>query len=302
MALLILGLIFLFIGLPISVVWFIVSIAKKNKLKKPIISGICCVVAAFIFMLIGTITYSETDDYKEQVESKEENTTEEKEDDISELESKQIYNEAKADIISKKEYETDGGNMIIAILEDDGKGEFYIFGTANTEEKASIMFATILSKFDNKGDIFNRYSIHVSCESGSISYIDDKDEDNIVITGTNKDGSLSFSTPDWIITEFTMPEEEFNEYTNEIINALLDFVEQFNPEKSENEENIQTEEDENEYYLSSESGEYSDAYQKGKEISEQLIEDMESIDWEENYEKVEECGEKTAEWLNKLFE
>ncbi len=46
----------------------------------------------------------------------------------------------------------------------------------------------------------------------------------------------------------------------------------------------------------------SDAYQKGQELGEQLNEKLESIDWEENYEKADETGKKTAEWLNGLFE
>lgn len=46
----------------------------------------------------------------------------------------------------------------------------------------------------------------------------------------------------------------------------------------------------------------SDAYQKGQELGEQLNEKLESIDWEENYEKAEDAGKEAAEWLNKLFE
>lgn len=46
----------------------------------------------------------------------------------------------------------------------------------------------------------------------------------------------------------------------------------------------------------------SDAYQKGQELGEQLNEKLESIDWEENYEKADETGKKAAEWLNGLFE
>lgn len=41
---------------------------------------------------------------------------------------------------------------------------------------------------------------------------------------------------------------------------------------------------------------------KGEELGEKLNEKLESIDWDENYEKAEEAGKKAAEWLNKLFE
>lgn len=52
------------------------------------------------------------------------------------------------------------------------------------------------------------------------------------------------------------------------------------------------------------SGENNDSeyYNKGKEIGEKLNEEMEDIDWEENYDQAEDAGEKAAEWLNKLFE
>lgn len=46
----------------------------------------------------------------------------------------------------------------------------------------------------------------------------------------------------------------------------------------------------------------SDAYQKGQELGDKINEKLESIDWEENYEKADEAGKKAAEWLNGLFE
>lgn len=48
-------------------------------------------------------------------------------------------------------------------------------------------------------------------------------------------------------------------------------------------------------------GIYSEEYQKGKELSEELIDEMESIDWEENYDKAREKGKEAAEFLNQFL-
>jgi hypothetical protein len=45
----------------------------------------------------------------------------------------------------------------------------------------------------------------------------------------------------------------------------------------------------------------SEEYKKGQEIAEQLNEEMESIDWEENYDNASEKGKEAAEYLNSLF-
>ena len=45
----------------------------------------------------------------------------------------------------------------------------------------------------------------------------------------------------------------------------------------------------------------SEEYKKGQEIAEQLNEEMESIDWEENYDDAREKGKEAAEYLNSLF-
>ena len=44
------------------------------------------------------------------------------------------------------------------------------------------------------------------------------------------------------------------------------------------------------------------AYEKGKELGEKLNEKLENIDWEENYDKARDAGEKAANWLNKLLD
>ncbi len=45
----------------------------------------------------------------------------------------------------------------------------------------------------------------------------------------------------------------------------------------------------------------SEEYKKGQEIAEQLNEEMESIEWEENYDDAREKGKEAAEYLNSLF-
>ena len=44
------------------------------------------------------------------------------------------------------------------------------------------------------------------------------------------------------------------------------------------------------------------AYEKGKELGENLSEKLENIDWEENYDKARDAGQEAAEWLNKLLD
>ena len=45
-------------------------------------------------------------------------------------------------------------------------------------------------------------------------------------------------------------------------------------------------------------GSVSEAYEKGQEINQELIDKMNNIDWEENYDKAQEYGRKLAEFLN----
>lgn len=51
-----------------------------------------------------------------------------------------------------------------------------------------------------------------------------------------------------------------------------------------------------------EEGENKSAYEKGKELGENLSEKLENIDWEENYDKARDAGQEAAEWLNKLLD
>ena len=43
------------------------------------------------------------------------------------------------------------------------------------------------------------------------------------------------------------------------------------------------------------------SYDEGQELSESLIDDMESINWDENYDKASEMGEDLANYLNQFL-
>lgn len=123
--------------------------------------------------------------------------------------------------IFQKEYEVDGEKINISLDENDGKMSIDIFGNTKDEEKASIMLACFkksLSEISIDG-----YSITI--KTGEASVIYKESEGNNTLMGTNRDGSIAFSTPDWLVTEFTMPEEEINSFTDEIINTMEDFGE-----------------------------------------------------------------------------
>ena len=53
---------------------------------------------------------------------------------------------------------------------------------------------------------------------------------------------------------------------------------------------------------SDEASEYDEYYEKGRELSEELKENLDSIDWDAANEKARETGKDAAEFLNNLFE
>lgn len=56
------------IGLPISVIWLLIRIIRKKKLKPAIISVTSCLCAILIFTVIGVATWTSTDEYQEYIE------------------------------------------------------------------------------------------------------------------------------------------------------------------------------------------------------------------------------------------
>ena len=58
----VLGSFALFIGLPVSVVWFIVRKIKRYSTKRQAILIVASIVVSFVFLGIGTELYSKTDE------------------------------------------------------------------------------------------------------------------------------------------------------------------------------------------------------------------------------------------------
>lgn len=130
--------------------------------------------------------------------------------------------EKEANIIDSKKYEVDGEDVGISLSETDGIFDISIIGNAKDEQKASIMFVCYKMLLDEI-DGLKKYDIAVMAGEKSIMCF--KDGEETTITGTNKDGSLTFSTPDWIVTDLSMPEEDVNSFSEEIANTIKDFVE-----------------------------------------------------------------------------
>lgn len=136
-------------------------------------------------------------------------------------EQKEDKTENDTNVLFKKEYEVDGEKINISLDENDGKMSIDIFGNTKDEEKASIMLACFKKSLSDIS--IDGYSITI--KTGEASVIYKESEGNNTLMGTNRDGSIAFSTPDWLVTEFTMPEDEMNSFTGEIINTIKDFGE-----------------------------------------------------------------------------
>lgn len=134
---------------------------------------------------------------------------------------KEVSTENGENILFKKEYEIDGENISISMDEENEKLGMNIFAHAKDEEKACIMLACYITLLDDIEP--DKYNLVIMVGEKSVMYF--KDGEKITISGNNKDGSLSLSAPDWIVTEFTMSEDEMNSFTDEIINTMKDFGE-----------------------------------------------------------------------------
>lgn len=101
------------------------------------------------------------------------------------------------------------------------RGGINIIGNAKDEEKASIMFSCYATLLNDIG--IEKCNITIMTNGHGVIYT--KYGEKTIIMGNNKDGSFCESAPDWIVTEFTMLEEEVNVYTEEITKTLKDFGE-----------------------------------------------------------------------------
>lgn len=136
-------------------------------------------------------------------------------------ETKNASEEKAENIIASKKYKVDGEDVGIALSETKGIFEISVIGNAKDEEKASIMLACYKMYLDEID--LDKYIITIMVNEGSVVYSVEDGENSIF--GRNKDGSLAFSSPDWIVTDFTMTEEEMNSFSDEIINTIKDFGE-----------------------------------------------------------------------------
>lgn len=127
-------------------------------------------------------------------------------------------------IIAEKEYMIDGEKLTMRIVEKDGEIMVAALGNAKTEEKGSLMLATFLSTF-KKSEIPNFY-VSVNVGDLLVSYV--PSENGYSVAGKNKDGSIAFSTPDWITSNWTMQEEEIISFSDEILEDMVDFMESTN--------------------------------------------------------------------------
>lgn len=134
-----------------------------------------------------------------------------------------IEEESETNIIFQKEFFVDNQKLTLFISEEEENVKISAWGNADTEEKATLMLIIFKSQFD---DLNVDYSIWVMCGEQNILYL--KNGENTIISGSNKDGSMTFSMPDWVVSELTMSEEEVNNYSVEILKAIKEFGEEFN--------------------------------------------------------------------------
>lgn len=137
-------------------------------------------------------------------------------------------------VIYSEKYKVDGEDIGIVLSEKDGTLDISIIGNAMTEEKASIMLVTFLDQLSKLP--IDKYSINVLCGHLFVMYSIESDGRK-TISGTNKDGSFAFSSaPDWLVTEFTMPEDEINDFVTELTNTLKDFGQNLGSKSKEQQE------------------------------------------------------------------
>lgn len=129
--------------------------------------------------------------------------------------------ESDANVLFQKEYEVDGEEVSLSLDENNGKTSINVFGYAENEEKATVLFATCLSVLKKVG--VDNFNISVFCGELSALYMSADDKNYII--GTNKDGSYTHSMPDWLVTEFTTPEEKLEAYSKKITKVLNSFAE-----------------------------------------------------------------------------
>lgn len=185
------------------------------------------IVMIVILLCFGVMAYKNYFNQKRQREIDEStrNSMASEEMDIEETKNEKTEEESKTNIFFQKEFMVDNQRLTLFLSEEDENLEINAWGNADTEEKATLMLAVFKSAFDDSNI---DYSIFIMCGEKSIMYL--KRAGSIIVSGSNKDGSPTLSMPDWVVSEFTMPEEKFNNYSAEILTAIKEFGEELGKE------------------------------------------------------------------------
>lgn len=127
-------------------------------------------------------------------------------------------------ILFNKQYELDGGILDI-VLEESGKGlTLNIAGSADTEEKAYLLFAAVVVEFDNLCDEF--YSCLCTIDYKDVRALFQQYSENKIISGYDRNGTFTMETPDWLdkdISSLEMGDSEVEEYILKVEEKLKDF-------------------------------------------------------------------------------
>lgn len=181
------------------------------------------IVIIVILLCLGFMAYKNYFNQKRQREIDESTISSmaSEEMDIEETESEKSKEESETNIIFQKEFLVDNQRLTLFLSEEDENLEINAWGNADTEEKATLMLVVFISAFD---DLNIDYSIFIMCGEKSVLY--SKSAGSIIVSGSNKDGSPTLSMPDWVVSEFTMSEEELNNYSAEILTDIKEFGEE----------------------------------------------------------------------------
>lgn len=132
-------------------------------------------------------------------------------------------NEGNGNIILSKDYEIDGEKATITFSEREGKYKISIIAKAVNEEKVSIILLQSMTIFDNlkNENAVYGYDIGVSCGDLIVSYLVNGERQ--AVFGTNKNGDSVDKLPDWVVSEFTMSDEEAENFIQEIEECMQKF-------------------------------------------------------------------------------
>ena len=119
------------------------------------------------------------------------------------------------------EYEVDGRSLSIEMSLPENKTRLTASGSAESTEKAGLMFITLYYKFKELEDL-DEYTIEVSTDEVYVNL--NCDGDGLHVIGENTDRSPTIELQDWITPDIDMPEEDATAYITEVLLALQEFA------------------------------------------------------------------------------